>query len=153
MAHAATLRLAAPSRTRNGAPRSAGPSTPSRGATPGALHPVFFRMPAPIQALGTLALAVACLSASPTVAARSSAHGPPRSAPAFEPAETLEGNYLAAYIAVAARDTAAAAAFYREALKDDPRNPDLLEKAFISLLADGAMPEAFRAADRMAAQD
>ena len=37
-------------------------------------------------------------------------------AAAFTAAESLEGNYLAAYIAVAARDTAAAASYSREAL-------------------------------------
>ena len=41
----------------------------------------------------------------------------------------------------------------REALKDDPKNAELLERAFVSFLADGAMPEAFRAAERLAAQD
>lgn len=71
----------------------------------------------------------------------------------IEPAESLEGNFLSAYIAGAARDTGAAATFYREALKADPRNPELLERAFVSFLADGAMPEAFRAAERLAARD
>ena len=46
----------------------------------------------------------------------------------FQPAESLEGNFLAAYIAGAARDTAAAATFYREALKEDPRNPGKMVK-------------------------
>ena len=71
----------------------------------------------------------------------------------YEPADSLEGNFLAAYIAGAARDTAAAATFYREAVKADPRNAELLERAFISLLADGALPDAFRAAERMTARD
>ncbi|VUD73036.1 tetratricopeptide repeat protein [Methylobacterium symbioticum] len=71
----------------------------------------------------------------------------------YEPADSLEGNFLAAYIAGAARDTAAAATFYREAVKADPRNAELLERAFISLLADGALPDAFRAAERLTARD
>ncbi len=75
------------------------------------------------------------------------------SSPVYEPADTLEGNYLAAYIAGSARDTAAAAAYYREALKGDPRNPELLERAFVAFLADGAMQEAFRAAERVVARD
>ena len=69
----------------------------------------------------------------------------------FEPADSLEGNYLAAYIAGALRDTAAAASYYRETLKADPRNPELLERAFVSFLADGAMHDAFRLADRVVA--
>jgi tetratricopeptide (TPR) repeat protein len=73
--------------------------------------------------------------------------------PAYEPADSLEGNYLAAYIAGVARDTVAAASYYREALKGDPRNPELLERAFVAFLADGAMPEAFRAAERLVTRD
>ncbi|SFL74073.1 tetratricopeptide repeat protein [Methylobacterium pseudosasicola] len=71
----------------------------------------------------------------------------------YEPAESLEGNFLSAYIAGASRDTAAAASFYREAVKADPRNAELVERAFISLLADGALPDAFRAAEKLIARD
>ncbi len=71
----------------------------------------------------------------------------------FAPADSLEGNYLSAYIAGASRDTAAAAVFYREALKDDPRNPELLERAFVSLLADGDLAGAARSAERVVARD
>ncbi|GJD56555.1 tetratricopeptide repeat protein [Methylobacterium dankookense] len=87
---------------------------------------------------------------SPALAAQ-----PRESAPIteYEPADSLEGNFLAAYIAGAARDTAAAATFYREAVKADPRNAELLERAFISLLADGALPDAFRSAERLTARD
>lgn len=77
---------------------------------------------------------------------------PPKASP-HSPAESLEGNFLSAYIAVASRDTSAAAHFYREALRDDPNNPDLLDRAFISLLADGDFAEASRIADRIAARD
>jgi tetratricopeptide (TPR) repeat protein len=71
----------------------------------------------------------------------------------LEPAASLEGNFLAAYIAGASRDTAAAATFYREAIKADSRNAELLERAFVAFLADGAMQEAFRAAERLTARD
>ncbi|NEU12021.1 tetratricopeptide repeat protein [Methylobacterium sp. BTF04] len=71
----------------------------------------------------------------------------------YEPAESLEGNFLSAYIAGASKDTAAAASFYREAVKADPRNAELLERAFVSLLADGALPDAFRAAERLTTRD
>ena len=92
----------------------------------------FLKTPPAFLGRPALALILACLIASPSVAARSPAT-PPSPARAFDPAETLEGNYLAAYIAGASRDTAAAAAFYREALKDDPKNAELLERAFVSL--------------------
>ena len=71
----------------------------------------------------------------------------------YEPAESLEGNYLSAYIAGASKDTSAAASFYREAVKGDPRNAELLERAFVSLLADGAMQDAFRAAERLSTRE
>jgi tetratricopeptide (TPR) repeat protein len=59
------------------------------------------------------------------------------------------GNYLAARHASAQRDAAAAAAYYRAALRADPRNAELLERAFHATLADGDMEEAFRLAERI----
>ncbi len=71
----------------------------------------------------------------------------------FEPADSIEGNYLAALIAGSARDTGAAATFLREALRADPRNQELIERSFIAFLADGSMPDAFRAAERIVQRD
>jgi tetratricopeptide (TPR) repeat protein len=104
------------------------------------------------RALPVLLVSAACAVASPAAAARSlSARA---TAPAqFQPADSLEGNYLAAYIAGALRDTAAAASYYRETLKGDPRNPEVLERAFVAFLADGAMADAFRLAERVVARD
>jgi tetratricopeptide (TPR) repeat protein len=105
-------------------------------------------------AVVVLAFAAGALSAASSASAREATPIPSlSSSTVFEPANTLEGNYLAAYIAGASRDTAGAAAFYREALKADPKNPELLERAFLALLSDGAMSEAFRAADRLATRD
>lgn len=87
--------------------------------------------------------------ARPPAPAQQEARQPER----FEPADSLEGNYLAALIAGSARDTSAAATFLREALRQDSRNPDLLERAFVAFLADGAMPDAFRAAERILQRD
>jgi tetratricopeptide (TPR) repeat protein len=103
----------------------------------------------PPRALPLLIAAVLASTAAPALA-RSSFVQP---AQPLETADSLEGNYLAAYIAVAAKDTAAAAVYFREALKNDPRNPELLERAFISFLADGSMGEAFRLAERVVARD
>jgi tetratricopeptide (TPR) repeat protein len=113
--------------------------------------PVLTNRPA-VRGAAALLICAASLVGSGALAAP---NAPPRAPepPVYEPADSLEGNYLAAYIAGAARDTVAAAAYYREALKGDPRNPELLERAFISFLADGAMPEAFRAAERIVARD
>jgi len=62
---------------------------------------------------------------------------------------TMSGSYLAARHASVERDSAAAAAFYRSALRIDPKNNELLDRAFISSLADGDIDEAVKLADRI----
>jgi tetratricopeptide (TPR) repeat protein len=62
---------------------------------------------------------------------------------------TPSGSYLAARHAGIERDAQAAAAFYRAALRHDPKNGELLERAFLSQLADGEMDEAVKFADRI----
>ena len=62
------------------------------------------------------------------------------------------GNYLAAIVAGADHDTTAAATFSREALRFDPRNPQLIERAFVSALANGNMLDSFTLADRLLAK-
>jgi tetratricopeptide (TPR) repeat protein len=68
-------------------------------------------------------------------------------------AETSSGNFLAALAADAKRDTAAAAHFFREALREDPRNAELQERAFIASVQDGSMNDAFRLAERVLKRD
>ena len=63
------------------------------------------------------------------------------------------GNYLAGLIASADRDTAAAEAYYREALRIDPRNPELIERAFSAALSNGNVPGASALAERLLARD
>ncbi|HXW23380.1 MAG TPA: tetratricopeptide repeat protein [Xanthobacteraceae bacterium] len=62
---------------------------------------------------------------------------------------TASGSYLAARHAGIERDAQAAATFYRAALRHDPKNGELLERAFLTALADGEMDEAVRLADRI----
>jgi tetratricopeptide (TPR) repeat protein len=75
------------------------------------------------------------------------------SLPGLSPQEmshlTPSGSYLAARHAGIERDAQAAAAFYRAALRHDPKNGELLERAFLSMLADGEMDEAVKLADRI----
>ena len=66
----------------------------------------------------------------------------------YEVSESPAGNYLAALVANAERDTSAAASFFREALRADPGNTELVERSFIAALANGNMPEAFGLAQR-----
>jgi len=63
------------------------------------------------------------------------------------------GNYLSALIASADRDTPAAEVYYREALRDDPRNPDLLERAFAAALSNGDEASANALGERLLARD
>jgi tetratricopeptide (TPR) repeat protein len=67
----------------------------------------------------------------------------------FEVGDSPSGNYLAAVVAGADRDTVAAATFFREALRFDPSNKDLIERAFVAALSDGNMSEAFALAERL----
>jgi tetratricopeptide (TPR) repeat protein len=62
---------------------------------------------------------------------------------------TMSGSYLAARHASIERDASSAAAFYRSALRTDPKNNELLDRAFISSLADGDIEEAVKLADRI----
>ena len=59
------------------------------------------------------------------------------------------GNYLAARIAGQARDMEAAAAYYRGALRADPRNPDLVERTFLVVLATGNIEDSLPLAERL----
>ncbi len=101
------------------------------------------------------AAALALLLALPVGAAAQGAQGTSsaRATDQLDTAESLEGNYLAAIVAGAGRDLGAASVFLREAIKGDPQNNDLLERAFVAFLADGAMPDAFRAADKLIQRD
>ena len=66
---------------------------------------------------------------------------------------TASGSYLAARHAGQDRDAAAAAAYYRAALKHDPKNGELLDRTFLSLLVGGDIDEAVKYAERIAQAD
>jgi len=66
---------------------------------------------------------------------------------------SASGNYLAAREATTERDSAAASAYFRAALRGDPKNADLLERTFLAVLADGEIDEAVKLADRLVAVD
>jgi tetratricopeptide (TPR) repeat protein len=99
-------------------------------------------------ALMVLSLGYSGWAAGPAAARDSLALSTP-----LEIAESQSGNYLAALVAGADRDTTAAAAYFREALRADPRNPELIERAFAAALANGNMPDAFELAERLLTRD
>ncbi len=69
------------------------------------------------------------------------------------PGLTASGSYLAARHASQMRDAAAAAAYYRDALKRDPGNPDLLNRAFLSLVVGGEIRNSVKFAQRVVRTD
>jgi tetratricopeptide (TPR) repeat protein len=66
---------------------------------------------------------------------------------------SASGSYLAARHAGQQRDAAAAAAYYRSALKRDPNNGELLDRVFLAFLVDGDVDEAVKFAERVAQAD
>ncbi len=66
---------------------------------------------------------------------------------------TFSGRYLAARIAAADRDTTSASEFFRDALRRDPRNMELVERAFLTYLADGQIDDAAPLAERIIGVD
>jgi tetratricopeptide (TPR) repeat protein len=70
-------------------------------------------------------------------------------APATSPHVSASGSFLAAQHASRERDAAAAATFYRSALRGDPRNNELLDRTFLSVLLNGDVEEAVRLADQV----
>jgi tetratricopeptide (TPR) repeat protein len=71
----------------------------------------------------------------------------------LEIGDSQPGNYLSALIASADRDTPAAEVYYREALRVDPRNPDLLERAFAAALSNGDEMGASSLGERLLVRD
>jgi tetratricopeptide (TPR) repeat protein len=88
-------------------------------------------------------LALVCVLAAPGLQA-AKAQVPPNLS-----RSSASGSYLAARHAGGQRDAAAAATYYRAALRSDPRNNELLSRTFLAVLANGEMDEAVRLAERV----
>jgi tetratricopeptide (TPR) repeat protein len=103
------------------------------------------------------AITLAALAAPAAVLAQTPEHTGDNSAQFPSKADlkslTTSGSYLAARHASVERDASSAAAFYRSALRTDPKNNELLDRAFISSLADGDIDEAVKLADRILTMD
>jgi tetratricopeptide (TPR) repeat protein len=63
------------------------------------------------------------------------------------------GSYLAARHAGQQRDAKTAAAYYRATLRHDPKNGELLDRTFLSLLVGGEVGDAVQYADRILQSD
>jgi Flp pilus assembly protein TadD len=66
---------------------------------------------------------------------------------------SVSGNYLSALVAGADRDTQAASAYFKEVLRSDPRNPELIERTFVASLANGDIDDALDFARRTVKND
>ena len=100
-------------------------------------------------------MAVALLAAgliSPGAPAMAAA-SPTETPKSQELAISQPGNYLAGLIASADRDQASAEEYYREALRIDPRNTDLLERTFAAALSNGDEQGADTLAERLLTRD
>jgi len=112
---------------------------PPDGVDPTVISSLSFRRAA------ITALAVAALTWSAPLAAQSTSTSYSRT--------TVSGNFLAARHAGGERDAAAAASYYRAALRGDPRNSELLARAFLALLANGEVEDAVKLAERLVQAD
>ena len=104
------------------------------------ISPLSFRRAAPA------AIAVVALTWSAPLAAQSQL-------PTTYSRTSVSGSFLAARHASVERDAAAAATHYRSALRGDPRNGELLSRAFLAVLANGEVEEAVRLAERVVQAD
>lgn len=100
------------------------------------------------SAVASLALAALTGTPGASAQARQSLQPTP-----FEITTSPAGNYLSALSAGAQRDTAAASAYFREALRYDPRNSELMERAFVAALANGDVDQSYVLADRLLKRD
>ena len=71
----------------------------------------------------------------------------------FEVGSSTVGDYLSALVAGADRDTMAASTFFREALRADPTNAELIERTFVAALSNGDIDEAADLGRRLVARD
>src|SRR6516164_3129491 len=98
----------------------------------------------PLRRAAVAALAALAISWPGLLSAR--AQSQPRDA--FSRASP-SGSYLAARHAGGQRDAAAAASYYRAALRGDPRNNELLGRTFLAVLANGEVDEGVKLAERV----
>ncbi|WP_293420252.1 tetratricopeptide repeat protein [Phreatobacter sp.] len=102
--------------------------------------------------LRAFALAAGLVAATTAMAqGRNATFQPLGATPTFRDAlrASVYGNVLAARLAATVRDTATASVYWRAALRQDPRNNEILERAFVTTLADGNIDEAVPLAERL----
>ena len=107
------------------------------------IHSLLSRRAAAIGAAAVLSLSLSATSGSSWAYA---AQTPSEQDPLRDNAA---GNYLAARHAGIERDAGAAATYYLNVLKSDPKNADVLSRAFLSVLTNGDIDQAGRLAEKL----
>lgn len=102
-----------------------------------------------VSRCGAYALVAAALLSPTAIASAQGSTPTPQELARVSPS----GSYLAARHAGLQRDAGAASAYYKAALKADPKNPELLERTFLALLLDGDVEEAVRLSERVLQAD
>jgi tetratricopeptide (TPR) repeat protein len=108
-------------------------------------HVTFLRFSRPASAI-----ALALVFTTAPVALSAQAPGP---TPQELAKLSAAGSYLAARHAGQQRDARTAAAYYRATLRHDPKNGELLDRTFLSLLVAGEINDAVQYADRILQTD
>src|SRR6202012_2022743 len=127
------------------------PSVTSRHTHPGARRIVMLSLRFNRWTIAALSFAVLAL---PGAASAQTPDHPSDNSAQFPSSRDLKGlttagSYLAPRHASGERDASSAAAFYRSALRSDPKNNELLDRAFISSVADGDIDEAVKLAEKI----
>src|SRR6266481_3974053 len=123
------------------------PMRPRRGRSPARMESTVILSP-PLRRAAVAAMAALAIAWPAMLSARAQQQpreGLSRTSPA--------GSYLAARHAGGERDAAAAAAYYRAALRGDPRNNELLGRTFLAVLANGEIEEGVKLAERIVQVD
>jgi tetratricopeptide (TPR) repeat protein len=107
----------------------------------------------PFRRAAVAVIAALAISWPAALSARAQAPATLAQAPASFARSSTSGSYLAARHAGGQRDAAAAAAYYRAALRGDPRNTELLGRTFLAVLANGDVDEAIKLAERVLQTD
>ena len=107
----------------------------------------------PFRRAAVALIAALAISWPAALSARAQAPATFAQAPASFARSSTSGSYLAARHAGGQRDAAAAAAYYRAALRGDPRNTELLGRTFLAVLANGDVDEAIKLAERVLQTD
>lgn len=102
-----------------------------------------------VRPLRSAALCLALLASTSLIAGAAARAEPSVSELLDDAMPTLSGSYLAAMSALNGQDFDSAVALFEEALSQDPDNPNLIERTFTLLLANGDIDRAIPLASRL----